>query len=63
MWHHIRQKKLNKTKKDIVYPLVYMFMKLGLTLLVATASVAEPNERFLDEWLIFQTVSEQEYLE
>ncbi|XP_062103384.1 uncharacterized protein LOC133814442 [Humulus lupulus] len=32
-------KKLVETKKDKVYPLVYLLIKLTLTLLVATASV------------------------
>ena len=32
-------RKMVETNKDVIYPLVYLFVKLVLTLLVATASM------------------------
>ena len=55
-------KKLVKTKKDVIYPLVYLLVKLALILPVATASVERVfsamniiktslHNRMGDEWM------------
>ena len=55
-------RKMVETNKDVIYPLVYLFVKLVLTLLVATASMErsfsamkyiknELRNRMGDQWL------------